>query len=142
MRSIKMQTVLDRINISLDYLGAPPLMKGRHEYLAELFGISTRTVRRWFAGQVNIPKTSLSELAKVLNVNQNWLEYGDGCQRRVPEFIYLNKNECVIPILSWNHSIDLWLHNKYEIDYSNKEYRKILLTEMSERSFVLQVETI
>ena len=138
-----MQNIIQRINKSLDNLGAPPLMKGRHEYLAQLVGTTTRTVRRWFAEQVTIPKTNLSKLAEVLNVSFTWLETGEGCQRRTPNYIHLNESEGVVPILAWDdETISLWLQNKYAINYEQNEFRRFLLDEMSESSFVLVVHVI
>lgn len=138
-----MQSILERINKSLDNLGAPALMKGRHEYLAQLTGTTTRTVRRWFAEQVTIPKTNLKKLAEVLNVNFKWLEIGEGCQRRIPDYIQLNISEGILPILPWNdEAINLWLQKKYSINYEQNEFHRFLLNEMSESSFVLIVETL
>lgn len=132
-----MSNIIERVNFALDNINAPPLNKGRQQYLADVCETTDRTVRRWYASKV-IPKSKLKKLASILKVNPHWLETGEGTYQKVPESILLQRNETIIPLLPWD-KIKEWLLNKYEIQFTPGNYRKISLAEMNEKAFILEI---
>lgn len=71
-------TFAERLNTALDILDFPPQGRGRAVKLAEMTGLSTKGVGKWFRGLACPPATKYNALAKLLKVNAAWLETGEG----------------------------------------------------------------
>lgn len=67
-----------RLNLALDEEGYPPSMSGRQTVLAKATNKSQPGVRKWLVGEALPNMTSAIELAKLINVNLEWLLSGRG----------------------------------------------------------------
>lgn len=75
-----------RMNKALNLMPEIPKDRSRITAIAKLFTESNQTIRKWLIGDANkkttLPYVSkLPEIAKILNVNVNWLLSGDGLMR-------------------------------------------------------------
>lgn len=132
-----MNNIIDRINIALDRLDAPPLHKGRHNFLAQLTGCTDRTVRNWFSTGI-IPDSKRLALAKALKVNCKWLESGIGILQELPSTINLGREEIVIPLLSME-DINSWLSGSYVIKFNDNCFEIASNKNMSDKSFIISI---
>lgn len=68
----------DRLNACLDKEGFPPKNRGRIQLLAEMVGLTHRGASKWINGESTPPAKKFASLAKKLNVNEVWLQTGQG----------------------------------------------------------------
>jgi transcriptional regulator with XRE-family HTH domain len=79
----------ERLNSALEKEGFPPKNKGRIQLLAEMVGLTHRGASKWLSGETCPPAKKYADLAKKLNVREEWLRTGE-----LPIV-----NEAIVPLL-------------------------------------------
>ena len=67
----------ERLSLTLDKEGFPPKNKGRIQLLAEMVGLTHRGASKWVNGETCPPAKKYADLAKKLNVREEWLKTGE-----------------------------------------------------------------
>jgi SOS-response transcriptional repressor LexA len=76
--NMKDKSFSERLNIALDKEGFPQKNRGRIQLLAEMVGLSHRGASKWVNGETCPPAKKYFDLAKKLNVREEWLRTGQG----------------------------------------------------------------
>lgn len=104
LSKIEKKLFAKRFNFALDIFGVPPKHQGRSTSVAELFNLTPKGASRWVNGEVLPPTARRKEIAALLRVNFDWLEYGQNqpyvSSERAP-------NIKALPILTWEQARDL-----------------------------------
>lgn len=82
MSVLRTNSFAERLDLCLDKEGFPPKNKGRIQCLSELTGLTHRGAGKWLSGECTPPARKYAELAKQLNVSEQWLKTGKGAMHR------------------------------------------------------------
>lgn len=107
---MKYTTFSDRLNLCLDKEGFPPKNRGRIQLLAEMVGLTHRGASKWVNGETEPPSKKFSSLARKLNVNEQWLQTGEGDMLEISNSILnqIPSTQASVPL----YNMESFLKNK------------------------------
>jgi len=89
-----------RLNLALDKEGFPPKNRGRIQLLAEMVGLTHRGTSKWVNGQTCPPAKKYADLAKKLNVREEWLRTGQEPMLEKTNIVIIEQSEAstIVPV--------------------------------------------